>query len=123
MNDINYIFRKFHYVTIMLKKSKNDEIINNCLNIDCSFFEINRSKFNKHFIVDFTIKQLFSSLSIRNIDNIIHYINEYVVISLYVDDYTFNSIDEKRLIMTKIQVEFHIVDDLKINIFIENDVF
>ena len=86
----------------MLKKSKNDEIINNCLNIDCLFFEINRFKFNKHFIVDFTIKQLFSSLLIRNINNIIHYINEYVVISLYVNDYTFNSIDKKRSITTKI---------------------
>ena len=123
MNDTNYIFRKFYYVTIMLKKSKNDEIINNCLNIDCSLFEINRFKFNKHFVVNFTIKQLLLLLSIRDIDNTIHHISEYTVVSLYVDDYIVDQIDEKRFAIVKIQIEFHIVDDLKINILIENDVF
>ena len=123
MNDTNYIFRKFYYVTIMLKKSKNDEIINNCLNIDCSLFEINRFKFNKHFVVNFTIKQLLLLLSIRDIDNTIHHISEYTVVSLYVDDYIVDQIDEKRFAIVKIQIEFHIVDDLRINILIENDVF
>ena len=122
INENDYTFRKFHYVTISFKNLQK-KIVNNCLNIDCSLFAINRFQFNKYFVVNFTIKQLFSFLSIRNIDNIIHHIIEYVVVSLYFDDHIIDQIDKKRSTTAKIQTKLYIVDDLKINVFFENDVF
>ena len=65
------------------------------------------------------IKQLSSSISMRNIDNIMHHIFDYVVLTLYFDD----QLVDKNVAIDKFQIEIHLIDDLKINIFIDNDVF
>ena len=65
------------------------------------------------------VKQLFSSISMRNIENIMHHIFDYVVFTLYFDD----QLIDKIVAIDKFQIEIHLIDDLKINIFIDNDVF
>ena len=60
-------------------------------------------------------------ISIRDIDNIMHYIFDYVVISCYINDYLSNN--NRMSITNKFDVEIHFVNDLKTNLLIDNDVF
>ena len=110
-------FRECHYAVIKIKSSINFEmLIDVCLDTDC-FMTIADRKIVQQYFSDSTIKQLSSSISMRNIDNIMHHISDYVVLTLYLDD----QLIDKIAIIDKFQIEVHLVDDLKINIFIDND--
>ena len=110
-------FRECHYAVIKIKSSINFEmLIDVCLNIDC-LMTITDRKIMQQYFSDSTIKQLSSSISMRNIDNIMHHISDYVVLTLYLDD----QLIDKIAIIDKFQIEVHLVDDLKINILIDND--
>ena len=50
-----------------------------------------------------------------------HYIFDYIVMNCYINDYLSNN--NRMLITNKFDVEIHFVNDLKINLFIDNDVF
>ena len=93
-------------------------MIDVCLDIDCSM-TITDKKIMQQYFSNSIIKQLSSSISMRNIDNIMHHIFDYVVLTLYLDD----QLADKIAIIDKFQIEVHLIDDLKINIFIDNDVF
>ena len=57
----------------------------------------------------------------RDIDNIMHYIYDYIVMSYYIDNYLSNN--NQMSITNKFDVEIHFVNDLKTNLFIDNNVF
>ena len=80
---------------------------------------ITNRKIVQQYFSNNIIKQLFSSISMRNIENIIYHIFDYVVFTLYFDD----QLIDKIVVIDKFQIEIHLIDDLKINIFIDNDVF
>jgi hypothetical protein len=112
-------FRECHYAMIKIKSSINFEmLINVCLNINC-FITITNRKILQQYFSNNIIKQLLSSISMRNIENIMHHIFDYVVFTLYFDD----QLIDKIVVIDKFQIEIHLIDDLKINIFIDNDVF
>ena len=112
-------FRECHYAMIKIKSSINFEmLIDVCLDIDCLMTIANR-KIVQQYFSDSTIKQLSSFISMRDIDNIMHHIFDYVVLTLYLDD----QLADKIAIIDKFQIEVHLIDDLKINILIDNDVF
>ena len=117
----DYNFRNAYYVIALIKNARNDEIVNCCLNIDCSFIVKNRNYVLKIFSI-VSIQKLIIFLSIRKIDNIIHKFNEYIVIDLYINDHVINDIEHQQSIVAKFFVEIHIVDDLKINLLMSNDV-
>ena len=111
-------FRECHYAVIKIKSSINFEmLIDVCLNIDCFMTITDRKILQQHFS-NSVIKQLSSSISMRNIDNIMHHIFDYAVLTLYHDDQLIDKID----VIDKFQIEIHLIDDLKINILIDNDV-
>ena len=112
-------FRECHYAMIKIKSSIDFEIfIDVCLNIDCFMTIANKKILQQYFSNNF-IKQLSSSISMRNIDNIMHHIFDYALFTLYLDNQLINKI----VVIDKFQIEIHLIDDLKINIFIDNDVF
>ena len=119
--DNDYVFRKSHYVTTLIKKARDDKVVNCCLNIDC-FLTIENRVYVKRAFFSTSIRQLIASLSIRNIDNNIHSFSEYVVVDLFMNDHVINA--EKRILTTnRFSIEIHIVDELKINLLVDNDVF
>ena len=111
-------FRECHYAVIKIKSSINLEmLIDVCLNTDC-FMTIANRKIVQQYFSNSTIKQLSSFISMRNIDNIMHHIFDYVVLTLYLDD----QLVDKIATIDKFQIEIHLIDDLKINILIDNDI-
>ena len=62
------------------------------------------------------------SLSIREIENNIHNFNEYIVVDLFINNHVVKN-EIKISTTNRFLIEIHIVDELKINLFIDNDVF
>ena len=73
------------------------------------------------YVFNLKIKKLIFSISIRDIDNIIYYIFDYVVMSCYIDDYLSNN--NRISITNKFEIEVYLINNLKTNLFINNDVF
>ena len=73
------------------------------------------------YVLNLKIKKLTSSILIRNIDNIMYYIFDYIVINCYMNDYLSNN--NRISITNKFEVEIYLINDLKINLLINNDVF
>ena len=119
VNENDQIFRDCHYVIVNLRFTTIDEFVNVCLNIDCSMIINDRQAFTRH-VFNLKIKKLISSILIRNIDNIMHFIFEYIVINCYFDDYLSNN--NRISITNKFDIEIHFVDDLKTNLLVDNDV-
>ena len=79
-------FREYHYAMIKIKSSINFEmLIDVYLNIDCLMTIVDR-KIVQQYFSNSIIKQLSSFISMRNIDNIMYHIFDYVVLTLYLDD-------------------------------------
>ena len=92
-NNINYVFRNWHYVIVKLKLTTNSIISK--LIIDeqkiCFDFEYfvtltNHVFMKNQFDNDMRIQQLISSLFVREINDKVMKINDFVVTQLYIDD-------------------------------------
>ena len=64
------------------------------------------------------IKKILKSLRIKDFNVIIHDINQYILILMYISDIKKNDVK----ILYRIIREIHLIDDFKIYIFIENDI-
>ena len=93
-----------------------------CLNIDCSI-TINDKQIFTRYIFNLKIKKLTLSILIRDIDNIMHYIFNYIVINYYFDDYLSNNINDRVSTIDKFDAKIHLINDLKINLLFDNNVF
>ena len=121
ITDNDYVFRKSHYVTTLIKETRDEKIVSCCLNIECSFTVENRIYVKRTFFST-SIRQLIVSLSVRDIDNNIHNFSEYVVVDLFMNDHVVKT-EKKNSATNRFSAEIHIVDELKINLLIDNDVF
>ena len=81
----NYIFQKLHYVTMLIKKTRDEKIVYCCLNINCFFTIENRVYVKRIFFI--SIRQLIVFLSMRKIENNIYNFNEYIVVNLFINNY------------------------------------
>ena len=52
-----------------------------------------------------------------------HYIFDYIVINCYFDNYLSNSINDRVSTIDKFDAKIHLINDLKINLFFDHDVF
>ena len=59
-----------------------------------------------------------SLIRVKKFDNVIHNINEFIMITIYANDELFNDI----LIIAKMIIKIHLIDNLKINMLIDNNV-
>ena len=92
----DYIFRESHYVTTLIKESHEEKTKNCCLNIDCSL-SIEKRIYIKKVFSTTKVKQLVVSLSIKNIKNIIHNFNEYIVVDVFMNNYIKKTINNRQL--------------------------
>ena len=81
----------------------------------------NRQIFKKNFS-NAVIRQFSSSISVRDINNTMHYISEYVVVLFYFDN-TIQHDDKLMKTTDRFEAEVHLVNSLKVNFFFNNDVF
>ena len=120
VNKNDQVFREYYDVFINLKFITFDEFVNVCLNIDYSI-TINDKQTLTRYVFNLKIKQLTLSISIRDINNIIHYIFDYIVMSCYINNYL--SSNNRISIINKFEVKVHLINDLKTNLLINNNVF
>jgi hypothetical protein len=112
------IFRKWNYVEALIKLKSNlqtnDDYV--CLNID-----IDASLTNKQFVLKRLFKihihLMINSLTIKDIEANVHEIKKYVNFSIYLSSKN----DFTRLI--EIHRKMHLVEKLKVNMLINNDIF
>ena len=117
----DYIFRGSHYVTTLVKESYNEKTKNCCLNIGCPL-SIDERVYAREIFSTAKVKQLVASLSVRDINNTIHSFREYIVVDVFMNDYIVDEDGKQTSIIDKFLVKIHIVDDLKINLLLRNDV-
>ena len=122
VNENDQVFREYYYTIVKSKFANNDdnEFINVCSNIDYSMTINDRQVFTR-YVLNLKIKKLIFLVSIRDIDNVMHYIFDYIMMSYYINDYLSNN--NQILITNKFDVEIHFVDDLKTNLLINNNMF
>ena len=85
-----------------------------CFNIDCDINFIHYQFLLKQLFFAI-VKTKFTSIFVININDNKHEINEYVVVIIHVFDVN----KQNKLIVIKIICEIHVVDKLKIKIFID----
>ena len=118
-NDLEFDveFRNWNFLKTLLKIFSTDEETYVCLNIECD-----ATLCDKKFIIikltDLQIQIMITSLKVRSIDSITHEISEFVMISIYFLD--TNKFEKSAL--ANIIREIHLIDGLKINMLIENDI-
>ena len=68
------------------------------------------------------MKQFVVSLSIKKIKNIIHKFNEYIIVDVFMNDYIKQN-DKQLSTIERFSIKIHIIENLKINLLLSNDVF
>ena len=115
--DIDYEYRDWNYVKAAIAFFENVNSKMCCLNTDADVTLINK-KFLKAQASDNQIKIMIISLNVRELNINRHFTVEYVIVFIYFVD--TNAVDKKMKICFR--RETHIVDDLKINMLIDNDI-
>ena len=92
-NNVDYVFRNWYYVIVKLKLTKNTIISKSiiekqkiCFDFECLVTLTNRAFMKNQLDDDIKIQQLILSLLVREIENKLIKINDFVVIQLYIDD-------------------------------------
>ena len=88
-----------------------------CLDIDCDIIFIDRQFLSKQLSITI-VKTKLTSIFVIEIDENKHEINEYVVVTIHVFD--FNK--QNKFVIIKIVREIHVIDELKIKMFIDTNV-
>ena len=114
--DTDYDFRDWNYVKIKVFLSLIVESANVCLNIDVDVSLMNRTFFKTQTSNTF-VRTMISSLQIRDLSTNRHQTWKYAVCDIYLS----KSKNDKNVI-SLIQREVHLVNDLKANMLIDNDI-
>ena len=114
---LKYAFKKYYYIIINLKFISNSKIIFIYANFKIEITFLNRIQRQK-FFSNIKISKITSSIRIKRLDNVIHNIDKFITITIYANNELFDDI----LIIAKIIIKTHLIDNLKINMFINNNV-
>ena len=113
--DIDYKFRKWKYVRVSTTLSFIIESKHVCLDTDVNIILVDR-EFFKRQTSNISIRTMTISISIRDLDTAQHWFSDYVIIFIY-----FSSKKNEIVVKVMITREIHLIDNLKINILIENN--
>jgi hypothetical protein len=116
--DIDFEFRDWIYVKIMISLSIKDNEAQVCLDTDCNVILTNRNfiKINEsHYI----IRRMTISLNVRELKTNKHEILKYIIAIIYFSE---SFAKDEKFIREMIRREIHLMNNLKINMFIENDI-
>jgi hypothetical protein len=94
-------------------KSKKAQI---CLDIDCSVSLIDR-EFIKTYETHYIIRRMTTFLNVRDLSINKHEISKYIIASIY-----FAETIQEKFVREIIRRKIHLVNDLKTNMLIENDI-
>ena len=113
--DIDYEFREWEYARVFATLSFIIESKHICLDTDVNIILVDR-EFFKRQTSNISIRTMTTSISIRDLDTAQHWFSDYVIIFIYFSN-------KKNEIVVKIMItrEIHLIDNLKINMLIEND--
>ena len=90
------------------------------MNIDYLLSIDNKIYIHKIFL-SIKIRQLITFLFVKNIKNAIYNFNKYIVVNLFVNNYIKKK--KKQSIIDRFSIKIYIVDNFKINLLLNNNVF
>ena len=112
-----YAFRDNQYVRTMMNFIEKIINLKNCFDFDCPMICENRKMFHDK-ISNLIIKQLDKSIFVRDINNSMHNINEYVVIFCFMKE----KLSDDSNHLSKFIMKMHLINDFKINTLIDTNV-
>ncbi len=115
--DIDFEFRDWTYAKTMISLSIKDNEAQICLDTECSVILTNRI-FIKNHEAHYIIRRMITSLNVRELNINKHEIWEYIIAIIYFSE----KIKQEKLIRKVIRREMHLIDDLKANMLIDNDI-
>jgi hypothetical protein len=115
--DTDFEFRDWIYVKTMINLFINDNEIQICLDTDCSVTLTDRN-FIKIHESHYIIRRMTISLNVRELRINKHEISKYIIVNIYFAE----KIIEEKFIRKVIRRKVHLIDDLKVNMLIENDI-
>ena len=114
--DIDYDFRDWNYVKDKAFLSFTTLAKNVCFDFEIDVFLVDR-EFYKSQAFDIFVRIMIISLKIRDFETKMHETSKYVITNIHL----FDTKNDKK-ITSIIRREIHLIDDLKINMFLENDI-
>ena len=114
--DIDFEFRSWSYVKENVSLIENEKKSDVCFDIDVSVTLINATFFHRQNS-EVSIRQMITSLTVRDLDTSQHQSSNYAIVSMY-----FVDVKNDSSVKTLIRREVHLVDNLKVNMLIDNDV-
>ena len=114
--DINYDFRDWNYVKNKAFLSFTTSTKDVCFDFEIDVSLIDR-EFYKSQTFDIFVRIMITSLKIRDFKTKMHETSKYVITNIHL----FDTKNDKK-ITSIIRREIHLIDDLKINMFFENDI-
>jgi hypothetical protein len=115
--EIDFEFRDWIYVKIMISLSIKDNETQICLDTDCNVILTNKI-FIKNHEAHYIIRRMITSLNVRKLNTNKHEIWEYIIVIIYF----LEKINQEKFVREVIRQEVHSVDNLKANMLIDNDI-
>ena len=116
--DQNIVFRSYQHIKINARLKSNFNNIKIYLNLDCSITLDDRVMFVISLDFESRIRKQGFFISIRNYDNKIINATKYIIINLYLFD-----VINKEVVIVKMQMKIHFMNNFKINMLFNIDVF
>jgi hypothetical protein len=112
----DFAFRSYQYATVWMRIFMNKSLIEEVANIDCvmSLIDVRYLTITISFA---KIIKMNAAINVRDIDNVLHECEFYVMLNFYLDD-LFND----RKMRNHMHREFHIMNDLKCKLLMRLDI-
>ena len=115
--DIDYEFKDYQYAFAKISLIENENSTSVCADIEAEITFVDTMFFNTT-AKNISIRTMITSITVRELNTTKHFIDKYVIVFMYFSEKNNN--DE--LVRAKITRKVHLIDNLKANMLIENDV-
>ena len=116
---IDYVFRFWWYVIVQINHTTNDIAKDICVDTNYIMSLVDRNYFRRVLSnYDARIRMTVQNIQVRKIDIKLHDISKYIELNFYIVDNRQNDFK----IVVHFEREVHLVNDLKINIFVDMNI-
>ena len=112
-----YDFKEWQYVTASIALNKNETSKSACLDTEVEVILIDIQYFKNKF-KNISIRTIISSITIRDLRSIKHSTNKYACCLMYFSEKN----EDDQSIFAEIIKKIHLIDNLKVNLLIDNNV-
>ena len=116
--DIDYDFKNWQYVITEICLTENALSISECIDSDVEIILIDTDFFKSQTRNHVAIRKMTISITVRDLNANKHMTNRYAIISIYFKKKNQHN-NEIRVMIIR---EIHLIDELKVNILLENDI-